>query len=610
VINAAILLVGSLLFIASSDVKWSFHALTFGSLAATAQIWFVCTVAFLLAAPLGKIWRAQKSAGFLLGLFFTAAILFTVVDLRVWRIFRFHLNSLLINVIVTPGGLQTLDINPVEVCAAAFAAVACMAFQVILFRGLQVSMPSVNRSQAWWVHRFQAVLFIGGFLCAVTERSLYAIADLRNDTEVLVAARQIPLYQPTTIKKLAKKYFGKSLTQEDLRLTKIANGSALKYPHQLPEITEKKSGRLNIVWIILDCLRSEAFNPQNTPKIWEFAKNSQVFAQHISGGNNTRMGIFGMFYGLNGTYWNAILAERRSPALIESLARRGYQFYITASAPLTFPEFRHTAFVNIQDAVHDSFTGIYANDKDGQQVAKFKEFVSSAGKKAPFFSMLLLDSTHSPYSYPKNHAVFLPHTPGRYYADPSETKALSIVKNRYNNSVHFADEIVGDIINNLQKEGILENSIVLVTGDHGEEFYEHGYFGHFTSFSPEQTHVPMIMYVPGLPAHEYQHRTSHLDLPATTLSLLGSKNNPADYTLGRNMFDEAHPRTFAMSCGWDQCAIIDNQGWLVFGTEPYNASIMEAFDSEYRPLRSGQEQSLSRKNEIFEVLNQNRAFAL
>ena len=406
------------------------------------------------------------------------------------------------------------------------------------------------------------------------------------------------------------KYFGQSFAEDRPQITQAAKGGSLEYPHRLPKIPDIQAKKLNVVWIILDCLRSEAFSEKNMPNVWEFSKKSQVFNQHISGGNNTRMGIFGMFYGLNGTYWNSILAERRAPAMLDAMANAGYQFYITASASLTFPEFRHTAFVNMPNAIFDDLPGQYANHRDEYQVAKFKTFVTESGKKAPFFSMLLLDSTHSPYSYPDSHAVYLPHKPGRYYADPSEIAALAIVKNRYHNAVHFADARVGEVIGHLRTEGILESSVVIITGDHGEEFYEHGYFGHFTSFSAEQTHVPMILYVPGQTPKKFEYRTSHVDLPATMLGILGSQDKSADYTLGQDMFDGKHAKTFAMSCGWDQCALIDDDGSLVFGIESYNASIMENFDRNYQPLKPGQDAIVNRQAEIIEVLNQNRAFSL
>ncbi|MEZ5974404.1 MAG: sulfatase-like hydrolase/transferase [Planctomycetota bacterium] len=66
-----------------------------------------------------------------------------------------------------------------------------------------------------------------------------------------------------------------------------------------------------------------------------------------------------------------------------------------------------------------------------------------------------------------------------------------------------------------------DGTIVLVTGDHGEEFYENGYWGHTSNYTPEQVDVPMFVYGPGItPGHE-SRPTSHVDVSGSLLELLG-----------------------------------------------------------------------------------------
>src|SRR5439155_1407290 len=70
------------------------------------------------------------------------------------------------------------------------------------------------------------------------------------------------------------------------------------------------------------------------------------------------------------------------------------------------------------------------------------------------------------------------------------------VYNRYRNAVHYADSLVGTMLDALVRRGLLDDTIVLVTGDHGEEFNEHGYWGHNGAFTPDQVHVPLVLHLP------------------------------------------------------------------------------------------------------------------
>ena len=100
-----------------------------------------------------------------------------------------------------------------------------------------------------------------------------------------------------------------------------------------------------------------AFNEENTPNLWELAKSSQVFDRHFSGGNGTRAGMFSMFYGLPGFYWNNVLRARRGPVLIQRLKDAGYQMRIISGTSLTFPEFRQTVFADVNDQIVDNLDG-------------------------------------------------------------------------------------------------------------------------------------------------------------------------------------------------------------------------------------------------------------
>jgi hypothetical protein len=154
---------------------------------------------------------------------------------------------------------------------------------------------------------------------------------------------------------------------------------------------------------------------------------------------------------------------------------------------------------------------------------------------------------------------------------------------------------------------LLDRSIVVVTGDHGQEFYEHGFFGHGSAFSPEQTHVPLVMHVPGMPFREHDHLTQHQDLPATVLGLLGVDDPPDRYSLGRNML-EGRGRPYAVVCGFRECALQDADGWVIFGVEGKTTLSLEARDRDYVEVEDASAAVARRLSGLTTIMREMRLF--
>ena len=90
--------------------------------------------------------------------------------------------------------------------------------------------------------------------------------------------------------------------------------------------------------------------------------------------------------------------------------------------------------------------------------------------------------------------------------------------NRYRNALHFVDSQVGLAIDALRKSGQMDNTLLIVTSDHGEEFNDTGknYWGHNGNFSPYQLHVPLLVRGRGWqPGAEVTYFTTHNDLAPT-----------------------------------------------------------------------------------------------
>lgn len=133
---------------------------------------------------------------------------------------------------------------------------------------------------------------------------------------------------------------------------------------------------------------------------------------------------------------------------------------------------------------------------------------------------------------------------------------------RYKNSVHYVDHLIGKVIQKLEDKKLLENTIIVITSDHGQEFNDlkKGYWQHGSNFGEYQIKVPMMIFdALKLPRTESK-LTLHYDLAPTILkNYLGVQNNFSDYSFGEDLFKINANRKFFI-CGYNQkYALIENK---------------------------------------------------
>jgi arylsulfatase A-like enzyme len=99
---------------------------------------------------------------------------------------------------------------------------------------------------------------------------------------------------------------------------------------------------------------------------------------------------------------------------------------------------------------------------------------------------------------------------------------LDLAFDAYDDCLAYLDARIGELCEELQRRGILDQTLLVITADHGESFGEHGQFMHGESLYSSETHVPLLIVPPG-----GRHRTVEIetvslrDLPATIVDLVG-----------------------------------------------------------------------------------------
>jgi len=248
----------------------------------------------------------------------------------------------------------------------------------------------------------------------------------------------------------------------------------------------------------------------------------------------------------------------RPPALIDAALHRGYDFAVFASAKLTSPEFDRTVFASIRDRIPLETPGESVVARDQEITRRFLDFLDNRAASSPFFGVLFYDSPHG-YAFPEDQEpIFTPMEETiDYMALTAESDPLPIM-NRLKTSYHFIDEEVGRVLDALERTGRLDDTVVIVTSDHGEEVNDTGenYWGHNGNFSPVQLRVPLAIRWPGRESRRYAHRTSHADVAPTLLTgLFGVENAPAALGNGRLLTDES-PRPAIIAASWESYAAI------------------------------------------------------
>jgi membrane-anchored protein YejM (alkaline phosphatase superfamily) len=510
-----------------------------------------------------------------------------------------HINSMILNLLFTEGAEENFSLGTNTYITSFFIISSIIALEFLLFRKLYVKFRTKPITRK--------AIFLTIILCVTivfSDKLTYAFGDLYNKREITRHKKVFPLYQPMTIKRFMRKKFGFKIDREEtIKFDK--KYTSLNYPKAELEHTQQKEYP-NIIWILIDAWRFDMFTQELTPNIKKFSNRSMVFTNHYSGGNASRFGVFSLFYGIYGYYWHHFLGERRSPVFIDELVDLDYDFKIISSKKLTNPEFRKTAFIKIPDYIVDTLPGKNAEERDPVLTQTFLNWLDERNTSKPFFAFLFYHGPHGPYSYPDEFEIYTPSNKDPNYIMVRKKDVIPLL-NSYKNAICFNDFEVGNVLDALEEKDLLENTIIVISSDHGEEFYETGFWGHTSAFSKFQIKVPFILYIPDEQHRTISYLTSHIDVVPTMFEMLGYTSPPDIYTQGRSILDE-DGHDFVVSCGWDDCAIIDRENIMLFSFESYNLASVEVRDTTYQFIDNDKEILKSKSANIIEVLNGFREF--
>ncbi len=309
------------------------------------------------------------------------------------------------------------------------------------------------------------------------------------------------------------------------------------------------SERPNVLMVVLESTRWDYTSlagdasMADTPNLARLAARGFVASQARSVLPHTTKSMFSFHCGQFPTMQKGVIevsADTPVACLPAMLREAGYQTGFFQSAFGTFEQrprlvdkFGYDHFEAWED-IHGHRLG-YLASADASMVPPLLKWIDGikddVGDRPPFMATILTSATHHPYRLPPPlHQRMYPSGPSR--KRPEQHYAML---------VNEADRVLGEVLDGLRERNLAENTLVVVLGDHGEGFGDHGIRQHDNNFFEEGLHVPLVIAGPGVPRRRLEANASLVDVPPTLLALLGLES-PEDHALeGFDMLDPAFP---------------------------------------------------------------------
>lgn len=327
-----------------------------------------------------------------------------------------------------------------------------------------------------------------------------------------------------------------------------SESEALKKLHSVPLKLEKKP---NIYLFITESLREDFVTNETAPHIVKFREDSIKLGQTFSNANCTQLSWYSIFHSNYPLYFASKKKTWTSGSLpLQALKKLGYDIHVYSAAQLKYygvGEFVFGKKNYLADSynLYTHYAPTTAAEVDQQTVDKLLRDHHESWTDEGNVFIIFLDSTHFNYSWPKDMPLkFTPISDETTDLRVSNSlRDIELIKNRYRNSIHFVDSLFGKLIDRLKEKQTYDDSLIVFTGDHGEEFFEEGQLFHASHLSRMQI-CPPIYYKLGDNKKAEQCDTtkilsSHIDIFPTILDTLIGEKPFFDLFDGESIFKES-----------------------------------------------------------------------
>ena len=504
---------------------------------------------FVLCIPL--MWINKTSSNVCLAAIFCLLQIVLYIDTIVFQQYRFHINESVLSMVFSG---QVVDFSTFTYVLVFLLILVSFGAEYIIIYLLD---NKFNKNGVQSRTLVISTVFLSS--CFFISHLVHMVAFYYAYSPIMIVKEYIPLYRPFTSKKIMG-FFDKSGQRKTL-IERENQHATIYYPKNELLINPDNKTTPNIMFIVLDSWRYDTFSQEISPNTFNFVKqnNGIIFNNHYSTGNATRTGIFGLFYGIPGTYWDAFLRNRIPSLFITTLQKENYNIGIFTSAKVTAPEFDRTAFLTIKNLRISSKDGM-ASSRDKQLTDDWIDWYKTRDTSKPSFSFLFFDAPHA-YDFPNDFSLkFKPIGDLNYMTLSNDSDPVPIF-NRYKQSVYYDDYLLQRVYDELKLSGSLNNTLIIITGDHSQEMNDNklGFWGHNGNYTDAQTKVPFII----VGAKDLQQIgdninkfTSHEDVVPTIMRhYLHVENDITDYSTGYDLFNPITDRDWLLMSNYSSYAV-------------------------------------------------------
>ncbi|MFL4257918.1 LPS biosynthesis-modulating metalloenzyme YejM [Escherichia coli] len=476
----------------------------------------------LILFPLTFIVGSQRLMRFLSVILATAGMTLLLIDSEVFTRFHLHLNPI----------VWQLVINPDENEMARDWQLMFISVPVILLLELVFATWSWQKLRSLTRRRrFALPLAAFLFIAFIASHVVYIWADANFYRPITMQRANLPLSYPMTARRFLEKHGLLDAQEYQRRLIEQGNPDAVSVQYPLSELRYRDMGTgQNVLLITVDGLNYSRFEKQ-MPALAGFAEQNISFTRHMSSGNTTDNGIFGLFYGISPSYMDGILSTRTPAALITALNQQGYQLGLFSSDGFTSPLYRQ--------ALLSDFSMPSVRTQSDEQTAT--QWINWLGRYAQednrWFSWVSFNGTN---------------------IDDSNQQAFA---RKYSRAAGNVDDQINRVLNALRDSGKLDNTVVIITAGRGIPLSEEE---ETFDWSHGHLQVPLVIHWPGTPAQRINALTDHTDLMTTLMQRLLHVSTPAsEYSQGQDLFNPQRRHYWVTAADNDTLAITTPKKTLV-----------------------------------------------
>jgi arylsulfatase A-like enzyme len=317
----------------------------------------------------------------------------------------------------------------------------------------------------------------------------------------------------------------------------------------------------NIIMIVVDCLRADhlgcyGYGRNTSPTIDKLAAQGIVFNNAYSNAPHTIASFASLFTSLLPNVHNTInqsdVFHKENLTIAKVLKNDGYQtFYFNGGNPNTAGQNFISGFDEVFFQVEIPAPDQYITN--GNKVTDLVVSFLSGINEKKFFTLIHYMDTHTVYHKNEYNNLFLEKTKTNTFLEPGFSTLLpgqirkmflnnmlsvddiNYLISLYDGQIRFVDENLKRIVEALKKNNLFDDTVVIITADHGEEFFDHNNFGHGQSLYNELLRIPLIITGPTMPHREVRDNVILIDLFPTILDIADINKSLFPFLQGRSL---------------------------------------------------------------------------